>query len=150
MANEPLSLTFSASTDAHTSGDVIAAPQELVDFAREMGRGVLLQSITLIDESDTGAAVDLVFLNASGSIGAESAAFAPTDAVALTVIGVVSVTASDYADATNSKIATVGNIGLLMHPTAAATSVWVGLVARGSITPAAADDISIHIGRMHA
>ena len=111
---------------------------------------MLLQSITLVDESDTGAAVDLVFLNANGSIGAESAAFAPTDAVALTIIGVVSITAADYADAANSQIATIRNIGLLLHPVITDTSVWVGLVARGSITPAAADDISIHIGRMHS
>lgn len=150
MATDPLSLTFSASTDSHSSGDVVAAPEELVGFSRENGRGVLLQSITLVDESDTGVAVDLVFLNASGSIGAESASFAPTDAVALTIIGVVSVGSADYADATNSKIATVRNIGLLLHPTATSTSVWVGVVARGSIQPAAADDLTIHIGRLHA
>lgn len=150
MAGEPLSLTFSCSTDAHATGDVVAAPEELVDFSRENGRGVLLQSLTLVDASDTGIAFDLVFLNANGSIGAESAAFAPTDAVAATVIGVASVAASDYADAANSKIATVKNIGLLMHPVATSTSVYVGLVARGSITPGSASDITVHFGRLYA
>jgi len=149
MATDPLTLTFSASTDAHTTGDVIAAPELLNNFARENGRGVLIQSVTLIDESDTGIALDLVFLDASGSIGAESAAFAPTDAVAATILGIIPVLAADYKDATNSKIATTTNIGLLMHPLITATSVWVGLVARGSITPAA-DDITIKIGRVHA
>ena len=149
MATDPLTLTFSASTDAHTTGDVIAAPELLNNFARENGRGVLIQSVTLIDESDTGIALDLVFLDASGSIGAESAAFAPTDAVAATILGIIPVLAADYKDATTSKIATTTNIGLLMHPLITATSVWVGLVARGSITPAA-DDITIKIGRVHA
>lgn len=149
MATDPLSITFSCSTDAHSAGDVVAAPEELVNFSRENGRGVLLESVTLIDDSDTGAALDLVFLNANGSIGAESAAFAPTDAVAGTVIGVVPVLAADYVDATNSRIATVKGIGLLMHPTADETSVWVAVVARGSITPAA-DAITVHFGRLYA
>ena len=150
MATDPLILTFSSSTDAHTAGDVVAAPEELVNFSREAGRGVLIESIVVIDESDTGAALDLVFLDASGSIGAESAAFTMTDAVALTCIGIVPITASDYKDAVDNKVATVMNIGMLMHPTNAATSVWVGLVARGSITPAAVDDITIKIGRVYA
>lgn len=150
MASEPLSLVFTSSTDTHGTGDVIAAPQELVNFSREKGRGVFLTSVTLIDESDTGVALDLVFLNANGSIGAESASFAPTDAVAATIIGVVPIAASDYKDAANSQIGTVRNVGLLLHPLATETSVWVGLVARGTITPAAADDISIYIGRLYA
>jgi len=150
MATDPLSITFTSNTDAHTAGDVIAAPEELKNFSRENGRGVLIQSVTVIDESDTGAALDLVFLNASGSIGAESAAFSPSDAVALTIIGIVPIVAADYKDAVNSQIATVTNVGALLHPAITATSVWVGLVARGSITPAAADDITVHIGRMYA
>lgn len=150
MAATPLSLTFSANTDAHATGDVVAAPEELVGFSREKGRGVLIASVTLVDESDTGAALDLIFLNASGSIGAESAAYGPTDAVALTIIGTIPIATTDYSDAANSKIATVRNIGLVMHPLATSTSVWVGLVARGSITPAATDDITIHIGRLYA
>lgn len=150
MAGTDISLTFSASTDTHAAGEVVAAPEELVGFARENSRGVLIQSVVLVDESDTGAALDLVFLSADGSIGAESASFAPTDAVALTVIGIVPILSSDYKDATNSRIATVTNVGLLLHPDEDTTSVWVGLVARGAITPAAADDITIKIGRLHA
>ena len=150
MAGTPLTLTFSSSTDTHAAGDVVAAPEELVNFAREAGRGVLIESVILVDESDTGAALDLVFLSADGSIGAESATFAPTDAVALTCLGVVSVTSSDYADFTNSQVATVTNVGLTIHPAEGQTSVWVGLVARGAITPAAADDITIKINRLYA
>lgn len=150
MAGTPLEMTFSCSTDAHSAGDVVAAPEELVNFSRENGRGVLIESIVVVDESDTGAALDLVFLSANGSIGAESAAFAPTDAVALTCLGVVNITAASFDDFINSKVSTTTNIGLLIQPAADTTSVWVGLVARGSITPAAADDITIKIGRMYA
>ncbi len=149
MAGTPLSITFSSNTDTHGTGDVVAAPEELKGFSREKGRGVLLESLVVLDGSDTGIALDIVFLNANGSIGAESASFAPTDAVAATIIGVVSVATTDYVDAANSKVAIVKNIGLLMHPVATDTSVWVGVVARGTITPGASD-IVVQFGRMHS
>lgn len=150
MAGEVIELTFSANADAHSAGDVVAAPEELVNFAREDGRGVLIQSVVLIDEGDQGAALDLVFLSADGSLGSESAAAGPTDTVAKTILGVVSIEASDYSDMANSQVATKNNVGLLLHPAAASTSVWVGLIARGSIDLAAADDITVKIGRVHA
>lgn len=150
MASEPLSLTFSSSTDSHSAGDVVAAPQELVGFSRENGRGVLIQSVTLIAEQDSAVSLDLVFLNANGSIGAESAAYTMTDAVALTCVGILNMPAANYFDSVDNQVCVVRNVGLIMHPAANSTSLWVGLVARGAIQPAAADDITIHIGRVFA
>lgn len=144
MAFTTRDLTFSSSTDAHATGDVIAAPQEIANFASGKGGSAKLVSVTLIDESDVGANVDLVFLRASGSIGAESAAFAPTDAVAATIEGVINLTT--YDDAVNAKVACLDNINRVMGCAYDSNSIWVGLVARGSVTPAAADDLKIKLG----
>lgn len=137
-------LTFTSSTDAHSTGDVVAAPQEIPNWAAGKGGSSKLVSVTLVDESDTGANLDLVFLRASGSIGAESAAFAPADSVAATIEAVINLTS--YDDGVNNKVAVLDNINRIMRAAYDSYSIWVGLVARGSITPAAADDISIKLG----
>jgi hypothetical protein len=143
-----ISITPTSNVDAHATGDVIAAPEELVNFAAEDGRGVRIESVVVIDEGDVGGAMDLVFLSESGSIGAESAAYTMTDVVALTCLGTINILAAEFDDSVNNKIAThIVNGGLIIHPAAGSTSVWMGLVARGNIDLTAADDITIKIGR---
>ena len=146
MAIQYRTITLSSNVDAHATGDVVAAPEEIVNFARVLGGAAMLDTVVLVDEDDNSAALDLVFLNASGSIGTESATFTMTDAVALTHLGTVNVLAADYDDNVDNKTATVTNLGLIMGCAPTTTSVWMGIVARDSIDLAAVDDITVKLG----
>lgn len=144
---QPLIITPSSNVDSHADGDVIAAPEELVNFVQVPGGAARIDTIVIIDEGDVGGDVDLIFLNASGSIGAESSAFTMTDAVALTFIGAVNVPASAYFDAVDNKVACLNNVNMVINAAEGETSVWMGVVADASIDLTATDDLTIKIGR---
>lgn len=138
MSYKTHTITPSLNGDAHGTGDVIAALEEITDWAKAPGGASLLKSVSLTDASDTGVAVDLVFFTATGSIGAESAAYTTTDAVAATLAGTVNVAAASFDDAINNKTATQTE-DLIIGCAPGSTSIWMGVVARGSITPGVAD-----------
>lgn len=145
MSFKTITFTPSLNTDTHGTGDVIAALEEITDWAIEPGGSSRLKSIVLTDASDTGVAIDVVFYTATGSIGAESAAYTTTDAVAATLAGTVNVLAASFDDAVNNKSATQAE-DLVIGCAAGQTSIWMGVVARGTITPASAADFTIKLG----
>jgi len=140
-----ITFTPSVNTDAHATGDVVAALEEITDWAKEQGGSSLIVSVTVNDATASGVALDLVFYTATGSIGAESAAYTTTDAVAATHAGTVNVLAASYDDAVNNKSATQAE-DLVIGCAADSTSIWMGVVARGSIDPAAATDLTVKLG----
>lgn len=140
-----ITLTPSVNADAHAAGDVIAALEEVPDFALEPGGSVRIKSVVLTDASDTGAAVDLVFYTATGTIGAESAAYTTTDAVGATLAGTVNVLAASYDDAVNNKTATQAE-DLIIGCAGGTTSIWMGIVARGSVTPGGTGVFTVKLG----
>jgi preprotein translocase subunit Sec63 len=138
-ASTVVDVTLSLDTSQYASGDVLAATQEVKDVFRQIPNGkVILQSVVLIDEDDQAQALDLVFLNADGSLGAENAAVGPTDAVARTIVGIVEVAAADYVDLANSQVAFLNNIGTMMKAEGAESSIWIAAVSRGTGTYTAA------------
>lgn len=146
--SDVLDLTLSLDTSAYADNDVLAAPQELTGVFRMPGHPVTLQSVLLLDEDDQGQDIDLLFLNATGSIGAENAAYSPTDAVARTIIGVVSIVAADYIDNVNSQTAHKENIGLILKGASDTTSVYVAAVVRSGTPTYTASGIRLKLGIM--
>lgn len=138
MTYRTITFTPSLNGDTHGTGDVIAALEEIADWAKEPGGASLLRSVVLTDASDTGVAIDLVFFTATGSIGAESAAYTTADAVAATLAGTVNIAAASFDDGINNKTATQTE-GLVIGCAPGSTSIWMGVVARGSITPGVSD-----------
>lgn len=125
-----IEVTLSADTAIMADNDVIAATQEVTGFFRVSGGRAYLHSLILLDEDDQAQDIDIIFLNADGSVGNENAVFAPSDTVARTIIGAVSVTSSDYIDANTSQFAVKSNIGLLMEAASGSTSIFVAAVCR--------------------
>lgn len=141
-----LDLTLSLDAGgAYADNDVLAAPQEVTGFFRTAGGRARLQSLVLLDEDDQGQDIDIIFLDADGSIGAENAAFAPTDTVARTIVGTVSIVQADYCDAVNSMVA-AGEVNMLMKAASASTSIWVGAVCRSGTPSHSASGIRIKFG----
>lgn len=145
MSYKTITFVPSINLDAHATGDVVAALEEITDWATAPGGSSLVKSIVVNDATDTGAALDLVFFTATGSIGAESAAYTATDAVAATCAGTINVLAASYDDGIDNKSASQA-VDMVIGCAAGSTSIWMGVVARDSIDAAAATDLVIKIG----
>lgn len=139
-------VTLSLDTSAYTAGDVLAAPQEVTGVFVENGGRAVLQSIVLLDEDDQAQSIDLVFMNATGSLGNENAAVGPTDAVAATILGIVNVGTADYSDLANSQLATLRNVGLELKAASGTTSLWVGAICRSGTPTYTASGIKLKLG----
>lgn len=133
--------TFSSDSSALTSGDVIAAPEELEDCGLGTGRLVKLVSAILYDYSDQAQNVQIVFLTETGSIGAENAAFSPSDEVAATIAGMYTFT--NHVDATNANVF-IEQPGIVME-TGVDGSLWAGLVCREGTPTYAADGLAVRL-----
>jgi len=137
-------VTLSLDTNAYASGDVLAATQEVASALRLSGGSGILHSMVVLDKDDQGEALDVVFLNANGSIGTENAAVSVSDAVADTIIGVVEVAAGDFVDLANSQIACKSSLGIVLK-VASGTSLYVAAISRGTGTYTAAG-ITLKVG----
>lgn len=139
-------VTLSVSTSAYTANDLMADAQEIANAVRNPGGTAILQSVHVLDKDDEGAAFDIYLTDVSTSWGTENAEVAVSDAVAGSILGSVSVAASDYTDLVNSKEATIKNIGLPVKAAEESTSLYVACVARGTPTYAAATDVVLKFG----
>lgn len=144
--SDVIDVTLSADTSQMADNEVIAAPQEVTNFFRLPGGVAYVHSIVLLDGDDQNQDVELIFLNATGSIGNENAAYAPADAVAATILGSVLVEAADYSDAVNSRIATKTNVGLMLKAAGSTNSVWIAAVCRGGTPTYTAAALKVKIG----
>jgi len=145
MRYKTITFTPSINADAHSTGDVVAALEEIQDWALMPGGSSLVKSVVVNDATDSGVALDLVFYTADGVIGAESAAYTTTDAVAAYHAGTVNVAAASFDDAVNNKSATQAE-DIVIGCAGDSTSIWMGVVARGSIDPGAVTDLVVKIG----
>lgn len=126
-----LTLTPTLDTTTYAAGDVLFGTAELAGAMRATGGRGYLQSIHVLDEDDQGQPFEVLFLNASTTIGATNGAVAITDTNARNVIGRVTVTSSSYLDIGASRIATLANLGLMMQ-SSGTTSLFVAGVATGT------------------
>ena len=147
-AGAVIDVTLSLDTNIYADNDVAAAPQEVTNFFRVPGGRAYLHSIKVQDNDDQGVEMEILFLNATGSIGAENAAFGPTDAVAETIIGRVLIATADYTDASTSQFAFQGNIGLMMQAAPSTTSVWIAAVVRSGTPTFTASGVKLKLGVM--
>ena len=133
-----LDLTLSLDTNIYADGDVLADTQSLASFFRVAGGVTLLESVHVLDEDDQGIAFDLIFLNASTSLGTENSAPNISDANARNIIGRVPVATGDYTDIGTSRVATVGALNRVLKAASDSTTIYVAAISRGTGTYTAA------------
>ena len=139
--------TIETSTiDAH---DVLFNPTEIPYATSQNGGRSILQSICLIDQTNTsvdaGVQIDLVFTQDDTVLGSLDAAVSGADTVLDGILGIVSIT--NYVDMINGQVATKNNIGLVLSAiSSSSSSVYVGGVIREAGTARAADAIDIRLG----
>ena len=139
-------ITITPTIDAH---DVLFNPIQIPYATSQNGGRSILQSICLIDQTDTsvdaGVQIDLVFTQDDTVLGSLDAAVSGADTVLDGILGIVSIT--NYVDMINGQVATKNNIGLVLSAiSSSSSSVYVGGVIREAGTARAADAIDIRLG----
>ena len=129
-----IDVTLSVPAEAVDDNDVLAATQEVQDFFRIPGGQAYLHSLTVLDEDDQGAEMDIVFLDSNVALGTEDAAVSITDANARQIIGIVNVATSDYTDLIGCQLATLRNIGLALKAASGDSSIYIAAITRGTPT----------------
>jgi hypothetical protein len=140
-----IDVTLVSDTAILADGDVICDTAEIPNVSEWSNRGVILDSIVLLDEDDQGIALDLVFLRADVAIGAKNAAPNVSDGNARNIIGFVSVATGDYIDLGGARVATKADIGLILSPLAG-TSLYVSAISRGGTPTYSASGLRLRLG----
>jgi hypothetical protein len=128
------SLTLSLDTSAYGAGDVLAATQELPDAVMLNDLGGMLQTVTVIDKDDQGAAFTIYIMDANVAFGSENAAPSITDANAEAILGAVSIGTGDYVDFGGARVAYKGGLNIPIKPADGTRSIYVAVV-NGAGTP---------------
>lgn len=126
-------VTLSLDTSAYASGDLLADTQSFTGVRINGGRAIL-QSVTVIDEDDQGAAFTIYFLSANNTFGTENSAPSISDASARDVLGWVDVSTADYKDLGGVRVASIKGIGLLLEAAGGSTTLYLAVV-NGTGTP---------------
>lgn len=129
-----VTVTPTLDTSAYAAGDLLFDSAEVAAAVRVNGGTSILESITIVDKDDQGAAFTLLVANAATDFGTLNAAPNPDDTECATVIGWVPVATSDYVDLGGARVACIRNIGLLLKAAAPTTSLYIAAV-NGSGTP---------------
>lgn len=141
-----LDLTPVLDTSIYADGDVLFVATEIANFFTELGGKRALHSIIVSDGDDQNVAFDLVFSNASITLGTINAAVSISDADAAKIIGVVSFATTDAVDLINSRLFHKESIGLVLESAGVTTSVWVAGISRGGTPTYTASGFKIKIG----
>lgn len=145
-----VTVTPTLDTNAYADGDLLFDSTEIANAVRVNGGTCILQNVTILDKSDQGVAMTLLFANAETDFGTLNAAPDPDDTESGTVLCWMPVEDTDYLDLGANKVACIGNLGLLMQAGAATTSIYIAAI-NGSGTPTYANgDLVLKLSFMRA
>lgn len=146
MISKTVSVTPTVSAaSAYTANDAVGGEMTFAGATANRSQTAVLSTVTIIDEGDQGAALNLVCANQTVTEGADNAAFAWSDADVLNAVITVAIAATDYVDVGGAKVAVVGNVGQLFT-TYNGDSLYCQLQTTGTPTYAATDDITVKLG----
>lgn len=153
------SLTRPANVTAYAAGDAISDATGDAHFTfnnvakQNPGSGVI-EKLVLNDSAAqaTKLACDLVLFSVDVGVEADNAAWTPTDAEMLTVLGSVSIATTDWvvgdatAGAGGNCVAVKTGLNIPFKPTTAATKIYGQLVARNAYTPVSGEVFTAKLG----
>lgn len=141
-----IDVTLVADTSIYASGDVLSVPAEITSVFRQLGGRIKLTSVVVLDEDNQGTAIDLVFFNATATLGTINAAISISDADARKIVGHLSVAAADFKAYINSQVAVKTATELIMEAGAASTSLFIAAVVRSGTPTYTASGLKLKLG----
>lgn len=131
-------------TNIYADNDVMFVAIE-VPQVFDKGAARVLQSVVILDGDDQAVDFDLVFSNATPTLGTINSAVSISDADATKIIGYVRLSAStDANDTINSHIYCKTGLGLVLKGSTA--SLWVAGVIRSGTPTYTASGMKIKLG----
>lgn len=156
MKTKSASATFTRPNDTtqYAANDVMTAdPAAVMTFSGLPSRtttGCLIQSATIVSSANKGTKLDadlLLFSSTISDLDADNAAFTPTDAQLLTIVGVIPFATANWkagdasADAAGNAFCVNANLGIsIAHQT-----LYGVLIARNTYTPVANEVFTIKL-----
>lgn len=136
-----ISQTPTITAGAYAAKDAVGGLLTFAAAARiSTGKGVI-NTVTIIDDDDEKAALELWLFNQTFTATADNAAFDPADATMTNCVGVIPIAAADYYSANDNGAACVRGVGLQFQ--LAGTSLFGQLKCTGTPTYTATTDLTI-------
>ena len=140
-------LTPVLDTSAYADNDVLFVAIEVPQVFKELGGRRALHSIVATDGDDQNIDFDLVFSNATITLGTINAAVSISDADAAKIIGYVRISATDDGnDLINSILYAKSGIGLQMQGSLTTCSLWVSGIVRSGTPTFSASGLKLKLG----
>ena len=114
-------------TSAYSEGYVFSDKVEWTNVIRQSEDITAIHTVTIIDDDEQNMAFDLVFFNADFTAGTKNTAWAVNMSDCL---GYIPIASSDYANFSGSSVASLKNVGLILHSTG--SSIFMGTMSRGT------------------
>lgn len=146
MSGRVFDFTPVLDTNILADGDVMFVAKELPDFFLSPDADAALHSILVVDGDDQNIAFDLVFSNATITLGTLNAAVSISDADAAKIIGVVEFATTDAVDLINSRLFYRSGLGQVLRASGTTTSVWISGISRGGTPTYTASGMKMKIG----
>lgn len=141
-----VSVTPTLDTSQYAADELLFNPAEIATVGWHAGGQARLESILLLDEDDQGIAIDLLFLDASTSLGTFNTAFAASDTLARGIVGRVNIATGDYVDCGGFRVAQKSSLGMLMKCATASSSLWIAGITRGGTPTYTASGLKFKLG----
>ena len=130
-------------TSILADNDVFFVPIE-VPQVFEKGLPRMLQSVVVLDGDDQATEFDLIFSNATITLGTLNSGVTVSDSDAAKIIGRVSMLTTDAVDLINSNLFVKAGVGLVMKGVTG--SLWVSGVVRSGTPTYTASGMKIKLG----
>lgn len=146
MSYEVITFTPALNASILANNEVFMPAYEVPQFFSK-SRPRKLMSIVVLDGDDQAQAFDLIFSNASITLGTANDVISISDADAAKVLGHVKfVVATHSEDLINSTLFTMTNINLILQSSGASDSLWVSAVVRSGTPTYTASGMKIKLG----
>lgn len=133
---------------AYATGDYMGTtttPQAFTSAVRVSGGTGIIKSVFISDKITTAnVAMELWLFSATFGAPTDNAAWAISDAEALTVLGVIPIAVANWYASANNQVYSDNTLSIPIKP--AATSLFYALVARGTTPAFTSSDLTIGLG----
>ena len=146
MAVDLITVSPAITNTTYSNGDLMAH-QEVIPFAVSVeGGSCVLQSLTAVDTSDTGGSIYVIITDTQASLGTVGSAINASDASSDNSMAIVEL--SNFIDVGGAKVATKGNIGLVLKAVDGSKQLYFGIVnvSGSDITIGRGEDIHLRFG----
>jgi hypothetical protein len=145
MPCEVITVVPTLDTSILANNEVFMAAYEIPGVFNK-GLGRKLQSVVVADTDDQNVAFDLIFSNASITLGTPNSTVTINDTDAAKIVGSVRMVVATHAyDLINSTLFTQGSLGIVLQPTESG-SLWVSGVVRSGTPTFTAAGMKIKLG----